>query len=181
MRELCILILQSVVLTFTQDEDTSMVIGYNDPAMILCYQHGIVHSSQSMMTLQILFSYLLCVCFGQKLSSDSRSSVDSMAACVSESQSLCQHEHQQQQQLTKDALKQVTTWTQSAASGLESRGQELDVFLKQELREDVPTGMGSQTQVRAGCLPQAGVERGCAHRYGVPELGWSWTFTSSRR
>ena len=118
--------------------------------MILCYQHGIVHSSQFMMTLQILFSYLcVCVCFGQKLSSDSRSSVDSMAACVSESQSLCQHEHQQQQQLTEDALKQVTTWTQSAALGLESRGQELDVFLKQELREDVPTGMGSQTQVRA--------------------------------
>ena len=65
---------------------------------------------------------------------------------MSENQSKWQHQQQQQQQLMQDALQQVSSWSQSTASGLQSRGQELDVFLKQELREDVPTGTGLQLQ-----------------------------------
>ena len=71
--------------------------------------------------------------------------MDSMAACVTESQASWQSEQQQQQQLRQDALEQVTSLLQSSASSLESRGQELDAFLKQELREDVPTGRGGHS------------------------------------
>lgn len=59
---------------------------------------------------------------------------------VSDSEAASQQEHQQQAQQVQEALTRVSAHAHTLTSDLHSRGQEMDVFLKQELREDVPTG-----------------------------------------
>ncbi|KAK7109010.1 hypothetical protein V1264_013129 [Littorina saxatilis] len=80
----------------------------------------------------------------QKLSSESAESLAGLKASVAESHSQTQAENQHQRQLTEDSLKQTTAFSQSLTAGVDDRGDELDIFLKQELKEDVPTGQTPQ-------------------------------------
>ncbi|KAK7493180.1 hypothetical protein BaRGS_00015517, partial [Batillaria attramentaria] len=80
----------------------------------------------------------------EALSSESTSALEKMTVSVSESMYACKTEHQQQEQLTQEAAGEVTSYVQTLTSDLEQRGQELDVFIKQELKEDVPTGQTPQ-------------------------------------
>ncbi|XP_076439721.1 kinesin-like protein KIF11 isoform X2 [Babylonia areolata] len=80
----------------------------------------------------------------QKLSGDATSAVDNTTGMVSENQTLSAEEHQRQEGLASEALKEVTAVCESESAGLLQREEELDAFLQQELRQDVPTGQTPQ-------------------------------------